>query len=100
MSYSPPSAADLRRLKEELKKTSDGMATLFTLAGGQHWRKYTGGESPRVMGEDRLFYAAAHLVLTAEELVRVKAKMRDIGAQVDDDKTARYRPNVKADVTS
>jgi len=43
---------------------------------------------------------APHLVLTAEELVRVKAKMRDIGAQVDDDKTARYRPNVKADVTS
>ena len=71
------------------------MATLFTLASGQQWRKYTGGESPRVMGEDRLFYAAAHLVLTPEELARVKAKMRDIGAQVDEQQTVRYRSNGK-----
>jgi hypothetical protein len=53
------------------------MATLFTLAAGQQWRKYRGGESPRVMGEDRLFYAAAYLVLTPAELARVKAKMRE-----------------------
>ncbi|WP_084084920.1 hypothetical protein [Cupriavidus sp. USMAA2-4] len=58
------------------------MAELFALAGGQQWRKYTGGESPRVMGEDRLFYAAARLTLSEEELARVYAKMRDIGADL------------------
>ncbi|MEX3555437.1 MAG: hypothetical protein VB131_02005 [Burkholderia gladioli] len=82
MRYSPPSAADLRNLKETLDKTSEEMAELFALAGGQQWRKYTGGESPRVMGEDRLFYAAARLALTPEELDRVYAKMREIGADI------------------
>lgn len=99
MPYIPPTADDLRRLKKSLEMTSDGMATLFALASGQQWRKYTGGESPRVMGEDRLFYAAAHLALTPEELARVKAKMRDIGAALDDDNTARYRANVKPQET-
>ena len=83
MSYTPPGAADLRRLKDELEKTSEQMAELFALAGGQQWRKYTGGESPRVMGEDRLFYAAARLALTDDEPGRVYAKMRDIGATLD-----------------
>ncbi|MGN6318158.1 hypothetical protein [Trinickia sp.] len=59
------------------------MSELFALAGGQQWRKYTGGESPRVMGEERLFYAAARLVLTQEELARVHAKMKEIGAAFD-----------------
>lgn len=82
MRYSPPSAADLRKLKDSLGKTSEEMAALFVLAGGQQWRKYTGGESPRVMGEDRLFYAAARLALTDEELQRVYDKMREIGADI------------------
>jgi hypothetical protein len=47
------------------------------------------------MGEDRLFYAAAHLVLTPEQLARVKAKMRDIGAKVDEEQAPRYRSNVQ-----
>ncbi|KVF22795.1 hypothetical protein [Burkholderia cepacia] len=82
MRYSPPSAADLRNLKDSLDKTSEEMAELFALAGGQQWRKYTGGESPRVMGEDRLFYAAARLALTADEIQRVYNKMREIGADI------------------
>lgn len=83
MPYIPPTAADLRRLKDELDKTSEEMAELFALAGGQQWRKYTGGESPRVMGEDRLFYAAARLALSDDELARVYEKMRAIGASID-----------------
>ncbi|AOJ67233.1 hypothetical protein WJ32_29095 [Burkholderia ubonensis] len=82
MRYSPPSAADLRKLKDSLDKTSEEMAELFALAGGQQWRKYTGGESPRVMGEDRLFYAAARLALTDDEIQRVYSKMREIGADI------------------
>lgn len=83
MTYQPPSPENLRTLKHDLKMTSDQMAELFALAGGQQWRKYTGGDSPRVMGEERLFYAAAHLVLTADELALVKAKMRDMGASIE-----------------
>ena len=83
MPYTPPTPADLRQLKDQLGKTSEEMSNLFALAGGQQWRKYTGGESPRVMGEERLFYAAARLVLTDEELERVYAKMRSIGAVLD-----------------
>jgi hypothetical protein len=82
MPYSPPSPVNLRKLKNELGKTSDQMADLFALSAGQQWRKYTGGESPRVMGEERLFYAAAHLVLSDEDLARVRQKMRDIGASM------------------
>lgn len=84
MRYSPPSAADLRKLKDSLDKTSEEMAELFALAGGQQWRKYTGGESPRVMGEDRLFYAAARLALSDDELQRVYNKMREIGADLSE----------------
>jgi hypothetical protein len=83
MPYTPPTPADLRHLKDQLGKTSEQMSDLFALAGGQQWRKYTGGESPRVMGEERLFYAAAHLVLPAEEIERVYAKMREIGATLE-----------------
>lgn len=83
MPYTPPTPADLRQLKDQLGKTSEQMSDLFALAGGQQWRKYTGGESPRVMGEERLFYAAAHLVLAPEEIERVYAKMREIGARLD-----------------
>jgi hypothetical protein len=83
MKYLPPSAADLAQLKSDLNRTSDQMAELFALAGGQQWRKYTGGAEPRVMGEDRLFYAAARLVLSDEDLSRVYQKMRDIGASMD-----------------
>jgi len=60
-----------------------GVRLIPILAGGQQWRKYTGGESPRVMGEERLFYAAARLVLTQEALARVHAKMKEIGAAFD-----------------
>ncbi|MBN3726086.1 XRE family transcriptional regulator [Burkholderia sp. Ac-20379] len=83
MDYAPPSPADLQRLKTELGQTGDQMAELFGVAGGQQWRKYTGGASPREVSPQMLFFAAARLVLSDEDLARVLNQMRDMGAQID-----------------
>lgn len=83
MNYTPPSPAALRRLKESLNLTGEEMAGLFGLAGGQQWRKYTGGLEPREMGVQMLFLAAARLELRAKDLERVLERMRAIGAQVN-----------------
>ncbi|AHE73392.1 hypothetical protein M942_22510 [Enterobacter ludwigii] len=81
-SYTPPAPEDLAQLKEVLGLTGNQMADLAGLAGSNHWRKYTGGESPRVMGMHMLFYMAAQLALSKEELVKVLDKMRDMGAEI------------------
>lgn len=83
MRYTPPTPTDLQRLKSELDRTGEEMAELFGVAGGQQWRKYTGGAQPREMAPQMLFFGAARLVLTDDELQRVLDRMRDIGAQID-----------------
>lgn len=82
MRYSPPKPEDLQRLKNELGLTGEQMAELFGVAGGQQWRKYTGGAQPREMAPQMLFFAAARLVLSDAELERVLTKMRQIGADI------------------
>ncbi|PLP96987.1 hypothetical protein [Cupriavidus pauculus] len=83
MLYSPPSTDDLQRLKAELERTGEEMAELFGVAGGQQWRKYTGGAQPREMAPQMLFFGAARLALSDEELKRVLDRMREIGAEID-----------------
>lgn len=83
MDYTPPKAEDLQRLKEELGRTGEQMAELFGVAGGQQWRKYTGGAEPRELSPHILFFAAARLTLSDDELARVLEKMRAIGARID-----------------
>ncbi|HBM3281990.1 TPA: helix-turn-helix domain-containing protein [Klebsiella oxytoca] len=78
--YTPPTSDDLNRLKEELGFTGNQMADLAGVASNSQWRKYTGGESPRAMSPHILFYLAAQLALTPEELDRVIKKMQQIGA--------------------
>ncbi|WP_434033611.1 hypothetical protein [Cupriavidus sp. a3] len=83
MRYSSPSPEDLQRLKNELGRTGEEMAELFGVAGGQQWRKYTGGAQPREMAPQMLFFGAARLVLSDEELSRVLDRMRAIGAEIE-----------------
>jgi hypothetical protein len=83
MQYTPPTTADLANLKQELQFTGKQLAELFGLAGDHQWRKYTGGNAPRPMGPQMLFFAAARLELDEETLERVLKRMRDIGALVD-----------------
>lgn len=59
------------------------MAELFGVAGGQQWRKYTGGAEPRELSPHILFFGAARLVLSDDQLALVLEKMRAIGAQID-----------------
>ncbi|MER0060911.1 hypothetical protein [Pectobacterium polaris] len=55
------------------------MADLAGVASNSQWRKYTGGENPRAMSPHILFYMAAQLALSNEELDRIVAKMIEIG---------------------
>lgn len=80
--YTPPTTDDLRELKERLGLTGEQMAALASVAGGQQWRKYTGGAEPRAVGLHMLFFMAARLVLRPSELQRVVDEMRSIGASV------------------
>lgn len=83
MRYTPPTPEDLRRLKDELGLTGEQMADLFGLAGGQQWRKYTGGQDPREMSLQMLFFAAARLELDEATVARVLERMRTVGADVE-----------------
>ena len=83
MKYTAPTAEDFQRLKNELGRTGEWMAELFGVAGGQQWRKYTGGAAPREMSPQMLFFGAARLVLSEDEVEQVLAKMREIGAQIE-----------------
>ncbi|WP_346774046.1 hypothetical protein [Burkholderia cenocepacia] len=83
MEYTPPKTEDLQRLKDELGRTGEQMAELFGVAGGQQWRKYTGGGAPRELSPHILFFGAARLVLPDDQLALVLDKMREIGAQID-----------------
>lgn len=80
--YSAPTTDDLARLKESLGYNGTQMADLAGLAGNSQWRKYTGGESPRAMSAQMLFYIAAQLVLDEKQIADVLAKMQEIGADL------------------
>lgn len=79
--YTPPTPDDLNNLKDALGYTGNQMADLAGVASNSQWRKYTGGESPRAMSPHILFYMAAQLALSDDELQRVIKKMHEIGAE-------------------
>ncbi|EEH5170486.1 helix-turn-helix transcriptional regulator [Salmonella enterica] len=81
--YSPPTAEDLQTLKDKLGYSGAQMAELAGVSGNSQWRKYTGKTSQRDMSLHILFYIAAQLVLTEDELLRVMKKMQDIGASTN-----------------
>lgn len=82
MHYTAPTAQDFQCLKQDLDRTGEQMAELFGVAGGQQWRKYTGGATPREMSPQMLFFGAARLVLSEAGLDRVLTRMREIGADI------------------
>ncbi|WP_459614342.1 XRE family transcriptional regulator [Bordetella sp. 2513F-2] len=83
--YSPPTTEQLDAFKAELGFTGAQMAELFALGGSHQWRKYTGGQSPRAMSVQMLFFGCAMLELPPEQIERVLARMRAAGAQFDYD---------------
>ena len=81
--YTPPSPEDLEALKKQLGYTGNQMADLAGVASNSQWRKYTGGESPRAMSPHILFFMAAQLSLSEDEVAKILYKMREIGARVE-----------------
>ncbi|EBK6266594.1 XRE family transcriptional regulator, partial [Salmonella enterica] len=66
--YTPPTPEDLNQLKETLGYTGAQMANLAGVASNSQWRKYTGGESPRAMSPHILFFMAAQLTLSEDDI--------------------------------
>ncbi|KAK43626.1 hypothetical protein BG58_31345 [Caballeronia jiangsuensis] len=85
MQYAPPSADDLKKLKDSLGKSSTEMAELFGVTSGSQWRKYMVADSPnrRDMGLHMLFFAMARLELDEQTMERVLKRMRAAGATVE-----------------
>ncbi|MFP1724418.1 XRE family transcriptional regulator [Lonsdalea quercina] len=81
--YSPPTTDDLLRLKKQLSHTGNQMADLAGVASNSQWRKYTGGESPRTLSLHILFYIAAQLSLSDQQINIVVNKMREMGAEIN-----------------
>ncbi|WP_024901559.1 hypothetical protein [Robbsia andropogonis] len=83
--YTPPTAGDLKTLKEGLGKSSTEMAELFGVTTGAQWRKYMAADSAnrRDMGLHMLFFAAARLELDTDTLNRILDRMRAVGATID-----------------
>lgn len=81
--YTPPTQADLASLKTSTGLTGNEFAALLGLADGRQWRKYTGGADPRSLSAAMLFTLAAQLELSDEQIERVVARMRAIGAEVE-----------------
>jgi transcriptional regulator with XRE-family HTH domain len=81
--YVAPSTVDLNQLKNDLGMTGNQMADLVGVSSNSQWRKYTGGENPRPMSPQMLFYLAAQLSLTDDELLKVVKKMQEIGAEIE-----------------
>lgn len=78
--YIPPSPDSLHKLKINLGYTGDRMAELAGVSSNSQWRKYTGGASPRSISPHILFFMAAQLALSENDLKKVLDKMKDIGA--------------------
>jgi transcriptional regulator with XRE-family HTH domain len=81
--YSPPSTVDLEALKSRLNLTGNDMASLAGLSDGRQWRKYTGGAKPRELSAQMLFFIAARLTLSPDQLEAIYAEMREMGAELD-----------------
>lgn len=63
--------------------TGTQMVNLSGVGSSNQWRKYINGESLRTMSLHILFYMAAQLALSIEELDNVVAKMIEIGASIN-----------------
>lgn len=81
--YTPPSTENLSKLKEKLGYTGMQMAELAGVSSNNQWRKYTGGEYPRTISHHILFFMAAQLALSEDEITRVLEKMRELGANIN-----------------
>ena len=81
--FEPPSTQQMAALKASLGWKGPQMAKLAGLAHAGKWRRYTGGIEPRPATIQIMFYMAAHLELSDEQLENIYERMRDLGCFVE-----------------
>ena len=85
--FEPPSAQQMAELKASLGWNGPQMAKLSGLAHAGKWRKYTGGQDPRAATVQIMFFMAAHLELSDEQLDAIYERMRQLGCVVEQAET-------------
>lgn len=81
--YTPPSQSDLAEMKARAGRSSAELAAMAGVADGRQWRRYTAATDARDISAPALFMLAAHLALSDDEMDRVIARMREIGASFE-----------------
>ena len=82
MKYTPPTAEQMRELKESAAATAKKMAER-TCVTEQHWRKFTASTVPRGIPYEKLFHFAALELLSEDQIHSIHQFMVRIGAVIE-----------------
>jgi hypothetical protein len=83
MFFRSPSVTQLKQWKERLGFSGTKMANILGLKTSRRWRDYADENKPQGIPPANLFMGAAMVTLRSEEIERVLAAMREIGAAID-----------------
>ncbi|WP_368648605.1 hypothetical protein ABRZ03_02240 [Castellaniella ginsengisoli] len=84
MKYEPPSAEQMRKIKDAVGATAKKMAQR-TCVTEQHWRKFTASTVPRGIPYEKLFHFAALETLSEDQVNAIHRYMVRIGATIEAD---------------
>ncbi|KML48105.1 hypothetical protein VL15_30535 [Burkholderia cepacia] len=88
MLFRSPTVAQMKQWKEKLGYSGTQMARALGLKSARRWRDYADENKPQGIPPANLFMAAALVTLPQQEIDRVLATMRDVGAVIDLDAPA------------
>lgn len=83
MFFRSPSVTQLKQWKEKLGFSGAKMANILGLKTSRRWRDYADENKPQGIPPANLFMGAAMVTLPSEDIERVLAVMREIGATID-----------------
>jgi hypothetical protein len=83
MLFRSPTVAQMKQWKETLKFSGAQMANILGLKSARRWRDYADENKPQGIPPANLFMAAAITILPREEIDRVLAEMRRVGAVIE-----------------
>ena len=83
MLYRSPSAAQLKAVKDRLKKSGAQMASMSGLKSSRRWREHTDENKPLGLPPANLFMLSALMCLPPKYIELVLATMRETGAVID-----------------
>lgn len=83
MLFRPPTVTQLKTWKEKLGYSGTQMARILGLKSARRWRDYADENKPQGIPPANLFMASALVTLPQEQIDRVLATMREVGALID-----------------